>query len=194
VSAAMTGGCSSSDAGNDTPTTALVDELAAHDGQPCPPRLPLGDDPGGHGFGVEDPADEKPNLNPGQVAWLCRYETVDLPPDENGANFTWELIGQAVRVPNKDLPMINQALTAITPAPTDQICTDDLGPRWMIVTADETDLTGVVIDDYGCRGVRLTDEPFASPPGEASGNGMVPGVLQGPTELLDTIRRIMHYP
>lgn len=35
-------------------------ELDAADGRPCPQELPIGDDPGGHGFGVEAAAEKLP--------------------------------------------------------------------------------------------------------------------------------------
>jgi hypothetical protein len=34
----------------------------------------------------------------------------------------------------------------------------------MLVIARAGDLTGVVIDDYGCSDIRLTDEPFETAP------------------------------
>jgi hypothetical protein len=45
-------------------------------------------------------------------------------------------------------------------------------------------MTGLVIDDYGCQEIRLTDEPFQTVPGEASQPGTVAGVLLGPPALL----------
>lgn len=55
----------------------------------------------------------------------------------------------------------------------------------MIVYSHSGDLTGVVVDGYGCREVRLTDEPFHTPPGAPHQDGTVGGVLDGGAELLE---------
>jgi hypothetical protein len=64
----------------------------------------------------------------------------------------------------------------------------ELGPRYLVSYTYKRDLTGVVIDRYGCREVRLTDNPFTTVPGAASGAGIVEGVLAGPTKLLDDLK------
>jgi hypothetical protein len=66
-------------------------------------------------------------------------------------------------------------------------CTDDLGSRFLVSYAYENDLTGVVVDTYGCDEIRLTDDPFTTVPGDASQPGTVPGVLYGPSSLLDDL-------
>jgi hypothetical protein len=139
---------------------------------------------------VEDAASERPNLALAQKAWICKYWPADrTPPDGYGAVFDWVRAGRPTQVDSDTLAAINETLPQIIPVPPNQACNDDLGPRWMIVTVHETDLTGVVIDDYGCSDVRLTDEPFTTPPGEASQSGTVAGVLGAPAELLDTVHR-----
>jgi len=67
-------------------------------------------------------------------------------------------------------------------------CNANLGSRFLISYAHEADLTGVVIDDYGCNEVRLTDNPFTTPPGQASQPGTVAGTLRGPDDLLDLVK------
>ena len=86
-----------------------------------------------------------------------------------------------------DLAGLQQALDDLALADPSAACTDDLGPRWMVVSDHEGDLTGVVVDDYGCRDVRLTDDPHATPPGAGGQDGTVGGVLAGGTAILDTL-------
>src|SRR5688500_18712558 len=45
-------------------------ELTDAGDRPCPRELPTGDDPSGHGFGTEEPADERPTLLEPQEAWV----------------------------------------------------------------------------------------------------------------------------
>ena len=67
-----------------------------------------------------------------------------------------------------------------------RVCTEELGPRWMLVLSRSGDLTGVVVDGYGCRDVRLTDEPFTT----VAGEGAVEGVLTGPADLLPLLEEV----
>jgi hypothetical protein len=162
------------------------DELAAHDGQPCPRRLPQAD---GHGFGSEEPAHEAPTLPEADAAWVCEYEPVDLPKrtSDGGSVFGWRREGRPVEVSGPGLASLEQRVAMLEPADAQRMCTADLGPRWMLVLSREGDLTGVVVDGYGCRDVRLTDEPFTTVPGEAGAPGapgIVAGVLAGPEDLL----------
>jgi hypothetical protein len=55
------------------------------------------------------------------------------------------------------------------------------------VYTHDGDLTGVVIDDYGCRNVRLTDNPHTTPPGADDQDGTVGGVLNGGAAVLDAL-------
>lgn len=58
----------------------------------------------------------------------------------------------------------------------------------MLVYATGRDLTGVVVDDFGCGDVSLTDDPFTTPPGAATQDGTVAGVLTGTDELLPALK------
>jgi hypothetical protein len=49
-------------------------ELAEAGNRPCPQRLPVGEDPSGHGFGTGETADERPALLEPQKAWVCQYD------------------------------------------------------------------------------------------------------------------------
>lgn len=165
-----------------------VDEAASHAGEVCPARLPIGEDPGGHGFGTESAAHELPSLLVPDTAWVCRYDTVAAGrPPSGGARYSWDRIGTAQRLDAASTSELADALHELTLIEGDQTCTADLGPRWMVVYDHGGDLTGVVVDDYGCRDVRLTDEPFSTPPGAAGQEGTVEGVLGGGADLLDRL-------
>jgi hypothetical protein len=179
LSAVLLSGCGGSE--DDSPTAVdpkdgsdtTVGELAAHDGQPCPDQLPQP----AEGLGTDQPAASAPTLPAVDQAWVCQYAA-------NEAN-KWLLEGEANPVDAALLPDIETGLGALSPAPAHQMCTMDLGPRWMIVSATaDGDLTGVVVDDFGCRSVRLTDEPFEVVPGE----GTFPGALSAPDGLLEKIK------
>jgi hypothetical protein len=45
----------------------------------------------------------------------------------------------------------------------------------------------VVVDGYGCRDVRLTADPHATPPGADDQHGTVGGVLDGGPAVLDAV-------
>ena len=60
----------------------------------------------------------------------------------------------------------------------------------MVVYAHDGDLTGVVVDDYGCRTVRLTDKPHATPPGADRQEGTVGGTLDGGRAILAALRPV----
>lgn len=172
------------------PQSGLVDELAAHRGQVCPERLPLGEDPDGHGFGTAEPADEKPSLMTPDKAWVCRYDAtqVGTRPDGDGSTFRWLRDDKPQPVGSTRLAAVTELLDELKPADEARVCTDELGPRWMLVFTHEGDLTGVVIDGYGCRDIRLTDEPFETAPGDPGQEGTVPGVLSGPAQLLAVLK------
>lgn len=173
-------------------TVTPVDELSAHDGRVCPAELPQQPDPG-YGFGNEDAAENAPNLAAPESAWVCQYEFYDAGagPGGNGRTVGWRLAGEPRQVPEADLDRVDSALGELTTYDEgERFCTADLGPRWMLVYAAGNDLTGVVVDDFGCGDVRLTDEPFETPPGDATQPGTVAGVLDGPSELLDVLKEI----
>lgn len=163
-------------------------ELEAASGSPCPQELPLGDDPSGHGFGVDQPAQELPTLLEPQDAWVCKYDSYDVGSASSGGRVLgWRLGGEPAPVAAGDLPALQDALDSLALAERDRPCPADLGPRWMVVFSHDGDLTGVVVDDYGCRDVRLTDDPHATPPGAEDQEGAVSGVLDGGAAVLDAV-------
>lgn len=100
----------------------------------------------------------------------------------------WVRRGGAQPVDEAQLPEIERSLTELTPVEGEVSCTAELGPRWLLVgVSSGGDLTGVVVDAFGCRHVRVTDEPFTTVPGEPRQAGTVRGVLTGPADLLDAL-------
>lgn len=163
-------------------TDPAVDELAAQDG-PCPGRLPGGDD----AFGGTDPAASAPDLAAPDRAWVCTY-VLRSGPAAGPDGPAWTRQTRPQQVVADRLPGLATSLDELAPADPGRLCTKDLGPRYLLVLADDgdagTDLTGVVVDGFGCRDVRLTDDPSTTPPGEASTPGVVPGVLSAPDALV----------
>lgn len=164
-------GGASGGASDGTTASPTTDEL-------CPAELP---DDGSNGFGVTDPATEAPDLPSASQAWVCQYDA------RNG----WQRAGEPVQVPEGDLAGIEESLSGLEPSDPDQMCTEELGPRWLLVTADDAGaLTGVSVDGFGCRSVRLTDSPSETAPGRAAGGGLVEGTLSAPGDLSQELSRI----
>jgi hypothetical protein len=186
----MVAGCQPAERQSTAPRPAVQpDELAAHDGEVCPRYLPGGDDPGGHGFGVEAAAVEMPSLLTPEMAWTCRYDPVEAGPAPGGGTmFKWVRRGQARSLDRPTVRELEKALDHLSLLEGERACTADLGPRWMIVYTHEGDLTGVVVDDYGCRDVRLTDEPFTTPPGSLEQEESVGGTFGGGADLFDQLK------
>ncbi|CAN5346577.1 hypothetical protein BH09ACT12_BH09ACT12_33750 [soil metagenome] len=87
----------------------------------------------------------------------------------------------------RGLPDLQDALAGHALYDPSAGCDGDLGPRWLVVYSHDGDLTGVLVDDFGCDVVRLTDDPRSTPPGEVDENGMVVGVLAGGPAILDAL-------
>lgn len=120
--------------------------------------------------------------------WVCQYVPLDAgTTTSSGAVFEWRREGRARPVADDDLANLQESLEGLGLADHNRECTHDLGPRWMVAYSHDGDLTGVVVDDYGCRDVRLTDNPHTTPPGANDQNGMVDGVLDGGAAILDSL-------
>jgi hypothetical protein len=146
---ALVAGC-----GGDEPTTAT--EAPPTSGPACPDELP--------DEGSGDPADASPALELPDRATVCRYELSDA---------AWRLDGLPAEVSGAALAAVADGLGELEPADPGRMCTQELGPRWLVVWDDGSGRTGAVVEGYGCRDVRLTDGS---------------GVLSGPAGLLDAIR------
>lgn len=162
-------------------------ELEDAGGAPCPDQLPIGEDPGGYGFGVDHLATEQPNLSEPEEAWVCAYDLVDEFDSDEVDAATWIRRGDAEPVASEDLPALRDALDGLTPADPGQNCTADLGPRWLISYTHQGDLTGVVVEGFGCRNVLLTDNPHITPPGEKGQPDIVDGILDGGGAVLEAL-------
>ncbi|WP_435741627.1 hypothetical protein [Nocardioides sp. SYSU DS0663] len=164
-------------------------ELAAHDGEPCPEELPQASEET-HGSGTDAPATERPSLPTADEAWVCSYgsETTHRRGDGD-AVVRWQRRAEPVVLPTRRLDRVQTALAGLEPPPAGEgrACTADFGPRWLLVLSDDGDLTGVVVDDYGCHDVRLTPDPHTVVPGQAEGDGVVAGVLDGGVAVLDAL-------
>jgi hypothetical protein len=148
--------------------------------EPCPAVLPQR--PDSDGFGSVAPAQANADLPSVQRGWVCKYG-VEL--GEGGgerADVSWHLARSAVALSESDLAGLAGPLSELSPA-DHIVCNDDLGPRWLLVLADGDDLTGVVVDEFGCQYVRLTDDPARVEPGE----GAQPGAFNAPHGLVDRL-------
>ena len=170
-----------------SPPDEPIAELAQHDGSFCPRSLPRASQES-YGFGTSERAEEAPSLWEPEEAWVCEYVTKNIAPrDANGAWYEWVRQGEPRRLSGEALHSFAAALRDLRPSEAD-VCTSDLGPRYLVSYVYESDLTGVVIDDYGCQEIRLTDEPFETVPGDAAQPGTVAGVLMGPADLLRDLK------
>ena len=168
-----------------------VNEIAEHGAGVCPTKLPQATSDT-NGFGTSQPAGSTPSLETLDSAWVCVFAPVEVGQGVNGDGTVWGWIRQGAtnRVPSDRLAAIRSDLGKLTPARPNQICTMELGSRYMLVYAHKNDLTGVVVDDYGCGDVRLTDEPFKTVPGDAGESESFSGVLSGPSRLLHTLKAV----
>ncbi|MDF1603880.1 hypothetical protein [Nocardioides sp. YIM 152315] len=159
-----------------------IDEL-------CPARLALPADPDAPGSGTSGDADEAPSLPTPEQAWTCRYDPVDAGQrPEGGPGYAWVRHGEPRVVGDADLDDLAEALAHLAPFDdAGRMCTTDLGPRWLVVYPHDDGLVGVVVDDFGCRDVRLTDDPAETPPGAAEGDGLVRGALDGGAAVLAAV-------
>ncbi|WP_300460932.1 hypothetical protein [uncultured Nocardioides sp.] len=156
---------------------------------PCPPSLPEPEDDDGYGFGSSTAAADSPGLSPQARAWTCTYQAVGRPRDSgNGTFYTWDLADGPTEVDAALLPDVVDATNALRSPPSEYGCTADLGPRTVLVlVTDDGNLTGVSIDRYGCREVRLTADPWSGAPGETPAPGVPRGVLFDGRALLDLL-------
>ncbi len=169
--------------------TASPGSTTTPSGPPCPRELPR-PSAGSAVLGNTDPAAAAPRLPAFTQAWRCVYRGSET-DDGRDESWVWERLGAASDVADSDLERYAAALTDLRPAPADQVCTLDLGPRTLLVLEHDTGRVGVLADRFGCGSVRLTDDPAQVPAGEATTEGIVAGVLQPSAELrllMDALR------
>lgn len=152
----------------------------------CPDSLPRASK-ATYGFGDDGPAATAPSLPVPHRAWICRYDPRDIATRADAAWFEWVRQGRPRPLDDTELATFSSAVEGLRPASADRACTADLGPRYLVAYAEGSELTGVVVDAYGCGDIRLTDDPSATVPGEPRRPGTVAGVLQGPVGFLGAL-------
>lgn len=193
LSVALLTACSSDDGGSGDPQESSnadgVGALGAEEG-PCPSVLPSTESPS-DGLGTQEPAAAAPSLPAPDSATVCMYNfTEDASGDDQSASYTFTLSGEPVPVKSRNLEALTEELTKLAPVEPDAKCPAKLGRRWLLVTTADEEVTGVVVDDFGCVDVRLTDAPLETAPGEATREGTVSGVLGGSYDLLNQIKLV----
>lgn len=149
----------------------------------CPSRLPEDVE------GVMEPATAAPSLPAPDIAWVCRYDLAEQDSRALDAPAGAHILGATSGPVGDDvLQVLSDDLAQLEAGQADQMCTMDIGPRWMLVYASQDRLAGVVADGYGCREVRATAGPFGI---DAGGALDVPsGVLGAPTSLLEHLEAV----
>ncbi len=106
---------------------------------------------------------------------MCRYQ-----PAEVADGPVWERDGEPVEVDPAELSALDELRRRRRTAS----CTEELGPRWLVALDDGSGaVTGVVVDDFGCRDVTSPpSDPAGTAPG-AAGQDVEGGVLTGPGSL-----------
>ncbi len=140
---------------------------------------------GSTGLASGEVATDSPELGHATQAWVCTYAptgTGQSPEDPQ-----WSLAEGPATVPASSLVEVDALIAALEPAEAMRACTADLGPRAMLVVVTAEAKVGVVVDDFGCRDVRLTDDPWTVAPGESAAEGVPAGVLTGPEGIVATI-------
>ncbi|MBF4162121.1 hypothetical protein [Nocardioides acrostichi] len=140
------------------PADSRSDELAHHDGRPCPtslvepgsPRLRGGDIP------------PVPDLSGATRAWVCRFGPAHLGRD----NVTWPALGNPVELQPRQLSRLVGLAARLKPYGGTAACNGpNTSQRWMLTTATaDGDLTSLVVDDYECRETTFRADPWSPQP------------------------------
>lgn len=144
----------------------------------CPERLV-------DSAGIVDPAPATPTFPRVEAAVVCSY-LQGRSPDAG-----WERTIGPVTVPEDRLASLDDTLAGLRPAPADQMCTMDLGPRVLVLAATTDGVVGVVAEQYGCRQVLLTDDPADVAPGAGDTGLAVPGALTGGDAVLSAVEPLL---
>ncbi len=173
AAAVLLAGCASG-GGAGGPSTAV----AAEPYTGCPDVLVQADPPH-HGFGTQDAASSAPDLGVPDSAWVCEYSAQDTgePDPGGGALYEWRLTTGPVTVADDALAALGDVLARVAVPPAERACTDDLGPRLLLVSVSGDLQVAMTIDDYGCREIRLTEDPWESAPGAPGDPDLPAGVL-----------------
>ncbi|WP_084127038.1 hypothetical protein [Demequina sp. NBRC 110054] len=167
-------------------------ELAAYGGVACPDSLVDSSDR--YGLGADLEGDAVPELGGYDAVWLCEYVPIDRPQEDGNGTFnSWHLATTPVELAEEDLPIVDDVLDRLAVASASMDCLADLGPRELVVLVDDGDLTGVVIDVFGCETVRFTEDPFVTAPGESADDALESGwlIVDGGRAALDDLRALL---
>ncbi len=153
----------------------------------CPPQLAEASDK--HGFGGEEVASSTPEFGDTAALWACTYNTLTIgTTPEGGQKYGWKRVGEPTPIDSTEYDDLVRGLGNLRPADPQRMCTADLGPRVMLGhVATNGQVTGVVVDLFGCRDVRLTPDPVGVAPGESDVDGVPTGVLAGSTEFMTAV-------
>lgn len=185
--------CSGDDPTEPAPQeSGAAGEPGASDGEVCPAVLPQGDDLGPGGIGTVEPATAAPELPVPEAGFVCLYDAVAASPEESGEEeiYQWARSGAPVEAKKKNLEALSVELAELAPPAPDKTCKTKADERWLFAYTSGEDSIGVVVDDFGCSQVRLSDQPSVTPPGEGQESGTVPGVLLGEYGLLNQIKTV----
>ncbi|WP_460840423.1 hypothetical protein [Nocardioides marmoraquaticus] len=174
---AADGGGSADSSGSASPEPEPRDE-ASPVALECPRRL-------ADAAGIVDPAQATPTFPRVEAAVVCSY-LQGRSPDAG-----WERTVGPVEVPDDRLASLDDTLAGLRPAPADQMCTMDMGPRVLVLAATSDGVVGVVAEQYGCRQVLLTDDPADVAPGAGDTGLAVPGALSGGDAVLATVEPLL---
>lgn len=156
----------------------IYDELSRSP-EVCPDRLAQASSET-NGFGTTTPARTAPRLPRPSAGIVCAYSAHLATRNAEGAQFRWNRVGDPVTLSEEQRDALAADLAELKPPPESYACTSDLGPRWLLVYRSASGVVGVVVDDFGCREVRLTTDPAGIVAGEDPDPGLVRGVLFGP--------------
>lgn len=147
-----------------------------------------------YGFGTSRPASGAPSLPEPEEAWVCQYHSADVSePGSNGAWVEWRVNGDPRRLDDEIRAALASDLAGLRPPEPEpeHACSGEGGPRYLVAYRSRDQTVGIVIDDFGCDEVRLTDDPATVPAGESDADGLVPGFLTAPPRLLDRVRAVL---
>ena len=184
ASAALaTAGCTGDDGDSEAPGPTPTFATPA---QVCPEELPPLPEGSTESW---DLATDSLELPEPYAAWLCKYVQNDAGTTANQpSDWVWSREGEPKKLEGAGLEVAASLLTGLTVFPDGQVCTADLGPRWLVAFQVGDEVWGATIDEYGCRWTRLTEDPFTVAAGYSDDPRVVRGSLGPPMGILDELK------
>lgn len=156
-----------------TPVVTDSDQVGARP-EVCPKQLPE--------FSLPRAATAVPTIPEPDEGWICRYGSVDAGSAPDGSTeFNWALTDPAKSVPVERLDTLLAETEYLKPAALSGACTADIGPIYLLMTVSGSDTLGLIANDYGCRVVSFTPDPF-----ELATNQSIP--FKGRPSLIEGLR------